>query len=434
MKVVKKCVLLTVVFSIVLLFCPCVYAAPKNASAVLASDSQNEVSDSKSKKAARAASKAKKKAEGAEKKNKKEASRNKGSSSGDYVTNNSTTKETVFNLKTIEVSDGRMKILLKGTLGSFQLYALDNEKSIPLLSGNDEFTSSFYALRVGKKDFKLTNNIGVIIGARKIENGAQMIYSIPKVACVLLTYEFILAYPEEQKNILKITASVLNLGKKADTFSLKAVLDTYLGEQKGPHFSTADNKEINREMQFQQFDSAKWIISGNDKASMQILLYGADITVPKVVSLANKDLISLPTWIPNVHGAKNFDSVVSYNNSGICINWADVMLSPEEEVAFVYYIAVATADEIPNGEKFIEGLSSLYSDEEEVSHLPEQKIKAAGSSSQIYIDPEKLSREYIQSLIDRINALENNSQMVDRSEIMMLNAELDLILEKLRQM
>ncbi|MDE6244126.1 MAG: hypothetical protein K2M50_00540 [Treponemataceae bacterium] len=421
MKVVKKCVLLTVVFSLVLLLCPCMYAVPTNASDVfIVSDGQNNVSDSKAKlkKAERAANKAKKKAEEAEKKN--------NVSSGD--------KETAFSSKTIEVSDGKVKILMKGALGSFQLYALDNEKSIPLLSGNDEFTSSFYALRVGKKDFKLTNNIGVLVGARKIENCAQMMYSIPKVACVLLTYECISSYLGEQKDVLKITASVLNVGKKADTFSLKTVFDTCLGEQKGPHFSTADNKEINKEMQFQKFDSAKWIISGNDTASMQILLYGADITVPNVVSLANKDLLSMPTWIPTVYGAKNFDSVISYNNSSVCINWADVMLSPEEEVSFVYYIAVATAGEIPQGEKFIEWQASLHSDEKEASYVPEQKVKDGGSSSQIYIDPEKLSREYIQSLIDRINALENNSQMVDRSELMMLNAELDLILEKLRQM
>ncbi|MDE7382832.1 MAG: hypothetical protein K2M99_02965 [Treponemataceae bacterium] len=433
MKVVKKCVLLAVVFSLVLLLCPCMYAVPTNASDVfIVSDGQNNVSDSKAKlkKAERAANKAKKKAEEAEKKNKKEASRfasrDTDVSSGD--------KKTAFSSKTIEVSDGKVKILMKGALGSFQLYALDNEKSIPLLSGNDEFTSSFYALRVGKKDFKLTNNIGVLVGARKIENCVQMMYSIPKVACVLLTYECISSYPGEQKDMLKITASVLNVGKKADTFSLKTVFDTCLGEQKGPHFSTADNKEINKEMQFQKFDSAKWIISGNDTASMQILLYGADITVPNVVSLANKDLLSMPTWIPNVYGAKNFDSVVSYNNSSVCINWADVMLSPEEEVSFVYYIAVATAGEIPQGEKFIEWQASLHSDEKEASYVPEQKVKDGGSSSQIYIDPEKLSREYIQSLIDRINALENNSQMVDRSELMMLNAELDLILEKLRQM
>ena len=64
MKVVKKCVLLTVVFSLVLLLCPCMYAVPTNASDVfIVSDGQNNVSDSKAKlkKAERAANKAKKK-------------------------------------------------------------------------------------------------------------------------------------------------------------------------------------------------------------------------------------------------------------------------------------------------------------------------------------------------------------------------------------
>ena len=435
MKIAKKIVLLTGVFSLVLLSSPSVYAAKKNASTgEAASSTQNESNGLKST-SKKAEKKAERNAAKAMKKNKKEASPFDSLYENDASDDMS--KETAFSSKTIEVADGKLKILMKGAVGSFQFYTLDNDdKAIPLLSGNDEFTSSFYALKVGKKNYRLANNIGVVLGARGTENGGQMVYVIPKVARVLLTYEFLSSYQGELKDILKITARVLNQGKRADAFSLKAVLDTYLGEQKGPHFSMADAKKINKEVQLRKYDSAKWILSANDKASMQILICGADITVPEVVSLANKDLISMTPWIPSVNGTKNFDSVISYNNSGVCINWSSVTLAPDEEASFIYYVAVAAGDEEPQGEKFIEGLESLYSRGEKegtsTSIADEQNFERA--SSQIYIAPEKLTREYIQSLVDRINALESDSQMVDRSEIMMLNAELDIILEKLRQM
>ena len=44
-----------------------------------------------------------------------------------------------------------------------------------------------------------------------------------------------------------------------------------------------------------------------------------------------------------------------------------------------------------------------------------------------------LTPEYIQSLIDRISALEEDSPSLNRQELLQLNAELDAILTYLRQ-
>lgn len=49
------------------------------------------------------------------------------------------------------------------------------------------------------------------------------------------------------------------------------------------------------------------------------------------------------------------------------------------------------------------------------------------------LSKEQLTPEYIQNLIDRINALEENSSSVNRNELLQLNAELDAILQTLRQ-
>ena len=49
------------------------------------------------------------------------------------------------------------------------------------------------------------------------------------------------------------------------------------------------------------------------------------------------------------------------------------------------------------------------------------------------IEKEKLNYEYIQQLIDKINKLEADDSEISRNELLMLNTELDVILEKLRQ-
>ena len=49
------------------------------------------------------------------------------------------------------------------------------------------------------------------------------------------------------------------------------------------------------------------------------------------------------------------------------------------------------------------------------------------------LSKEQLTLEYVQNLIDRISALEENSSAVNRKEILQLNAELDAILSVLKQ-
>ena len=48
------------------------------------------------------------------------------------------------------------------------------------------------------------------------------------------------------------------------------------------------------------------------------------------------------------------------------------------------------------------------------------------------IPPEKINYEYVRKLLERIDALENDAEKVNREEILNLNAELDAIMEILR--
>ena len=49
------------------------------------------------------------------------------------------------------------------------------------------------------------------------------------------------------------------------------------------------------------------------------------------------------------------------------------------------------------------------------------------------ITAEKLNPSYVQGLLERINSLESGAENLDRAEILRLHAELDAIMEKLRQ-
>ena len=73
----------------------------------------------------------------------------------------------------------------------------------------------------------------------------------------------------------------------------------------------------------------------------------------------------------------------------------------------------------------------IINEEEKVKEtkkeIPDVKFDVATLSR------EKLSQEYVAGLMERIANLEDSGENVDREELLMLNAELDAILEILRQ-
>lgn len=417
-----------------------------------------------------------------------------------------------FKSRTVENSVGGIKYLAKGAVGSFQLYALgDNGAQIPLLAGYDEFTSSFISLLAGKKEYKLTNNIGIVIGARKTEGGVQMVYVVPDVARVLLSFESVpkknLAGRKIVSDLAKVSLAVTNRSSRTMKFSIKEVFDTVLGEQLGPHFSTAEEIAVNSERQYRKFDKVKWVSSANQKAGIQFIFSGYGAKTPEAVSLSNKDLLALQKWIPQVISSRTFDSVLSYNNSALCINWEGCVLEPEEQFEVSYYIAVSSDGRPLDGDKYVAllGKKSSGADEtlspENDAYAQASELYAAQKYSEAYrvvskawknpqnqtyqlsnlkdmieeklgfndykpsfeyseepaadseIPEEKTEKmeknpaspnpaaekkadydsEYIQNLIDRIKNLQENSDSVDRNELLKLNYELDEAIKRLEQ-
>ena len=144
-------------------------------------------------------------------------------------------------------------------------------------------------------------------------------------------------------------------------------------------------------------------------------------------------------------------------------------LAPMEAGKLVFYIALSGDGTPATGEKFVyskefekteeskedaedkknsaNGLKVItpYSIDDEVENISETsnvtEIDSLETPAEIptvdfYIknmQKEHLTPEYIQSLLDRIEALEEDSPSLNRQELLQLNAELDAILTYLRQ-
>lgn len=417
--------------------------------------------------------------------------------------------------KVVSYDSGIVGVQSKIKKGTFLINVRgESGKKVPVLSTVNESTSSSFYLKFNNKIIKLQGDGNISSEALRKENRLEIAYKIPKTADVTLTFEGLSSVAERETDMLKVCVKVENTYGKLAEYSLKAILDTVLGESERNHFYTYGNTPVNSEVVYRTMKKQKWVISKNKNYAIQILLDGADITVPECVMLSAFNTLNSRIWEPSVNSNKSFDNVLSYNNSAVGINWASVKLEAGQSFSVIFYLAFGVDGATPQGEAFIspktvdrnsEPVVPAFMDAEKLSDntaegtneavpdensdfvpesyaepvlqpensaqsqkpaqnqksensdslydsnkiLPEPSVSKDGNSkiypsaavknnSKLRYDVNSLSREqltpgYVQTLLDRIIALEEDGTGHNQDEILQLNAELDAILSVLRQ-
>ena len=376
---------------------------------------------------------------------------------------------------------GKVQLKIKSGIGSYTIAVLnEKDKPIPVISAANEYITNAVYLKTSKKTYNLVTDNSVRSAARRTSDGAVINYEIPSVAQVSLYFSCFSSQKKKDNDMVKVTATVKNISNRNDEFSLKIILDTVLGEAANYHFYTWEDVPVKNEVLYRTLQNQKWFVSKNMNAQMQLFFSGADCTVPELVALANYSTLEKTSWEPDMLNYRVFDTVLSYNNSAVCAIWKPFKLSPTESGKAVYYMAFSGDGSPASGEKFIYSKELTEAEEEDSSSKknsvtplevitpysaeePAQTISPEGVTSiteeplapalrpvtssapstpaeipnvDFYIknmSKEQLTPEYIQSLLDRIAALEEDSASVNRQELLQLNAELDAILTYLRQ-
>jgi hypothetical protein len=349
----------------------------------------------------------------------------------------------------LKCESGNIKLVLRGDFGTYGIYAVNrNGSQMPVFVDYDNFLSTYFSIRAGKTEYRLNETSGVLSSVAQEGSGGRLLYTIPKTADVSAAFAFMKTSADRDDDMLKVTVTITNREPRTDTFALKGIFDTVLGEKTDIHFSTALTKSVKSEVQYRSMSGEKWILSQGSGCGVQLLLYGGDITPPAFVTLGNKDIMSLPLWVPAAGSARSFDNVMSYNNSAVSVNWDTTDIKPAQSASFIFYIVVSADGDEPAGSTWLASLQgeTTQASGESVPRAPGDSVPqvpapataapAAKPKPDVPFDvitEEKLDPEYIRTLINRINALEDDDKSVNREELLKLNTELDAILEKLRQ-
>lgn len=376
--------------------------------------------------------------------------------------------------KEIELKKGIVKVKVKPSLGTFNICAINkNDKSIPVLSTSNEYTSTSLQIKTGKKVYKLISDSNVNYSLLKGDKSLTVIYDVPNVFEVKATFMFLQSSAENDYDTLKVTYTITNKGTKKDNFSLKAIYDTVLGETTQTHFYTAENTPVRNEVMYRTMQNQKYVISKNNYASVQFLFDGGDTTPVEILALANNSTLVKNTWEPDMLSYRAFDTVLSYNNSSIGVIWPSEKLLPNQSTKIIHYINIAVDGNESCGEYLVYGIpanvktektkelaqkvsninvssnlkneilenideSKVINDEDEsvkevVTEEADKKETPKVEFNVNNISREKLTPQYVDRLLKRITELEEDSSSANREEILLLNAELDYILSVLRK-
>ena len=135
---------------------------------------------------------------------------------------------------------------------------------------------------------------------------------------------------------------------------------------------------------------------------------------------------------------RSFTSLSAYNNSGIAVIWPQKRLLNEETYTVNFFMGIAGAGRKCETVKYVDfvqekqavpAASDVQSESSDVQKSKKNDVDFIVKN----VTEKQLDFEYIQNLINRIDALETTGDDIDRNELRQLNAELDAILAALRK-
>lgn len=335
---------------------------------------------------------------------------------------------------TIDKRLGDFVLQVSDDAGSFNLrYAPEaSSSSTNFFVSHNDFATTYFSVLINDSVYQLRR--GSISSIRLVEQNQSvgLVFKVRDKLNVGVNFTPISDFSETGLGAVKVEVELENISSTTLSVALKGIFDTVLGENSGVHFVTARYPYVSTEESFLDMEQLQWVRSSNGNESVQFLFDGNGISSPKMVVLANKDVVAGDSWVPITKPGRTFNSVFSYNNSAICAMWDTMSLTPSTKGAVTFYITLASRAKIPPTASFLgqkQAAGSLTADDEILYTDEYGVVYTVGDLSD-----NMLNMQYINDLLNRIRKLEEDPAHIDRNELLRLNAELDAVLERVRRL
>jgi hypothetical protein len=230
-------------------------------------------------------------------------------------------------LFTIEVKEGRIKLVLHENMGRFSLYYLpdlETSQYIPFLVTDDPRTS-YVSIVVNDKVYKLGESGGFKETAEQISGGAQFTW-VSDTITITQKFLFVSSLASPFTDGVQIVLSITNNSKQELKIAVRYLFDTYLGEKINVHFTTNKLVKLSKETLITKSDAIKYWISpmtdaevGKLETGLQCATQGQGITTPDKIIFANWKRLSDTSWAYTASSSRSFSNLpYSVNDSSVC--------------------------------------------------------------------------------------------------------------------
>nr|MCR5606724.1 hypothetical protein [Treponema sp.] len=295
----------------------------------------------------------------------------------------------------------------------------------PLIEKKNNYNSSYFFLYVDGKCYKLKRSSDVACWVVKSEQGVKVSYKVRDFAQVDINYVLV-----HDKACAQISAVISNISNEEHEYGLCSVYDTFLGETSGLHFSTKNINSISNKVIFDNFENESYLRSSDGYSSIQFTASMNDTDAFEKVILASESDFSFNSWFPSVAIGKPFTTVESYGDSVAAFYWKRSLLATGQNRIITFYVSAACNGNVPEYIREASEAKVIKVENAKSNVIKETSLNANNAK----INEEKIDSEYIQSLLDRIEMLKAGDENgASEEEIKKLNAEIDVILQMMRQ-
>jgi hypothetical protein len=228
----------------------------------------------------------------------------------------------------LEAKEGLVRLVVNETSARVSLYRLIDvakNRYESLLFDQDPRTS-FMTLNVDGRTVKLGDSSDYRFSVSRTDQGA--VIEFKSAACaVRQTVAFAKSAGSALADGVRVSIEIENLSERDSSVGLRYLLDTWLGEKSGAHFSTDQRPRVVEETAIPSDAPDAWISSPGDKASFMVELSSKDRQKPDRVVLANWKRLSDAPWSFEPNPQRNFTLIpYSINDSAMSLYWEPAVL------------------------------------------------------------------------------------------------------------
>ncbi|OHD82715.1 MAG: hypothetical protein A3J97_16645 [Spirochaetes bacterium RIFOXYC1_FULL_54_7] len=228
-------------------------------------------------------------------------------------------------LGALEIKEGRMRIVIderSGRMAFYYLTDMTKNQYVPLLY-DQESRTSYPTLVLDQRTYKLGESGDFRITVSSQADGAMIEYR--SAFCIVRQrISFVSSTTSSLSDGVSMRFDIENVSEKDYSAGLRYLLDTWLGEKSGRHFTSPVTGTLQGESFLTGEFPERWMLSTGDNAAVSVLLDNPS-TRPDRILFANWKRINDAPWLFDVNTTRGFTLLpYSINDSALALYYEPI--------------------------------------------------------------------------------------------------------------